>query len=312
VAAGIVPAAHASDGGGSIRIPASACGLFGMKPSRGRVSFAPADEGWGGFSIHHAVTWSVRDSAVLLDAISRPQPGDPYWLEPPAAPFSAEVGRDPGRLRIAFSTGALAAPAIDPECAEAVRAAARLCESLGHHVEEAKLPGDYAAVGQAAGVVVAASVAAMLDAEGARRGRPIGQDEIEPVTWATWQRGRGISGAAYVQALQGAHAFGRTMAAFFERFDVLLMSTLGSPAIPVGHLRCDPSEYAERLFAFMPNTQAFNVTGQPAMTVPLATSAGGLPIGLQFTARVGEEGLLFRLAGQLETASPWAGRRPPI
>jgi amidase len=312
VAAGIVPAAHASDGGGSIRIPASASGLFGLKPSRGRVSFAPADEGWGGFSISHAVTWSVRDSAVLLDAICGPEPGDPYYLAPPATPFADEVGRAPGRLRIAFSTGALAAPSIDPECAEAVRETARLCESLGHHVEEATLPGDYAAVGQAAGTVVAASVAGMLEAEGARRGRPIGEDEIEPVTWATWQRGRGVGGAAYVQALQAAHAYGRTMAAFFERYDLLLMSTLGSPAIPIGHLRCDPAQYAQRLFAFMPNTQAFNVTGQPAMSVPLTMSAADLPIGLQFTARMGEEALLFRLAGQLEAARPWKGRRPPI
>jgi len=312
VAAGIMPAAHASDGGGSIRIPASASGLFGLKPSRGRVSFAPAHEGWGGFSIHHAVTWSVRDSAVLLDAISGPEPGDPYYLASPATPFADEVGRDPGRLRIAFSTGTLAAPSIDPECAEAVRETAKLCESLGHHVEEASLPSDYAAVGQAAGTVVAASVAAMLEAEGARRGRPIGEDEIEPVTWATWQRGRGVGGAAYVQALQAAHAYGRTMAAFFEGYDVLLMSTLGSPAIPIGHLRCDPAQYAQRLFAFMPNTQAFNVTGQPAMSVPLAMSAAGLPIGLQFTARMGDEALLLRLAGQLEAAQPWKGRRPPI
>ncbi|MGH7024400.1 MAG: amidase, partial [Caulobacteraceae bacterium] len=312
VAAGIVPAAHASDGGGSIRIPASASGLFGLKPSRGRVSFAPADEGWGGFSIHHAVSWSVRDSAALLDAICQPEPGDPYWLAPPAGAFAEEVGRDPGQLRIAFSTGALAAPAIDPECAGAVRAAAKLCESLGHDVEEASIPGDYAGVGQAAGTVVAASVAAMLEAEGARRGRPIGEDEIEPVTWATWQRGRGVSGSAYVQALQAAHAFGRSVAAFFEQYDVVLMSTLGSPAIAIGALRCDPKDYAARLFAFMPNTQAFNVTGQPAMSVPLAMSSDGLPIGLQFVARTGEEGLLFRLAGQLEQASPWASRRPPI
>jgi len=313
VAAGITPAAHASDGGGSIRIPASASGLFGLKPTRGRVSFAPADEGWGGFSIHHAVTWSVRDSAVLLDLICAPQPGDPYWLDAPARPFAAEVGRNPGRLRIAVSTAALAAPAIDPECAAAVRETAKLCESLGHHVEEANLPGDYAAVGQAAGTVVAASVAAMLDAEGARRGRPVAEDEIDDVTWATWQRGKGISGSAYVQAVQAAHAFGRVAAAFFERYDLLLMSTLGSPAIPIGHLRAGgPRDYAERLFAFMPNTQAFNVTGQPAMSVPLATSVGGLPIGLQFVARGGEEALLFRLAGQLEEARPWAGRRPPV
>jgi amidase len=311
VAAGVTPAAHASDGGGSIRIPASSCGLFGMKPSRGRVSFAPADEGWGGFSIQHAVTWSVRDSAALLDLVSAPQPGDPYWRDPPVRPFAAEVDADPGVLRVAFSTAALAAPAIDPECAAAVRETAALCESLGHQVEEANLPGDFEAAGSAGGTVIAASVAAMLDAEATRRGRPIGEDEVEEVTWGMYQRGRGVSGSAYVQALQAVHAFGRVIAGFFERYDVLLLSTLGSPAIPVGALRgSSPKGYAERLFAFMPNTQAFNMTGQPAMSVPLATSAEGLPIGMQFVARTGEEGLLFRLAGQLEKAQPWAGRRP--
>lgn len=315
VAAGITPAAHASDGGGSIRIPASCCGLFGLKPSRGRVSFAPADEGWGGFSIQHAVTWSVRDSATLLDLVSSPQPGDPYWRDRPARPFAAEVRTDPGSLRIAFSTQALAAPAIDAECAAAVRETAALCESLGHRVEEASLPGDYEAAGSAGGTVIAASVAAMLDAEATRRGRPIGEEEIEEVAWGMYQRGRGISGSAYVQALQAAHAYGRAVAGFFERYDVLLLSTLGSPAIAVGALRGappDPKGYAARLFGFMPNTQAFNMTGQPAMTVPLATSADGLPIGLQFVARIGEEGLLFRLAGQLEQARPWAGRRPVL
>jgi Asp-tRNA(Asn)/Glu-tRNA(Gln) amidotransferase A subunit family amidase len=313
VAGGVVPAAHASDGGGSIRIPAAACGLFGMKPSRGRVSFAPADEGWGGFSIQHAVTWSVRDSAALLDLVSAPQPGDPYWRDPPVRPFAAEVKTDPGVLRIAFTTAALAAPAIDPECAAAVRETAALCESLGHRVEEASLPGDFAAVGSAGGTVIAASVAAMLDAEVARRGRPIGEEEVEAIAWNTYQRGRSISGSAYVQALQAAHAFGRVIAGFFERYDVLLLSTLGSPAIPVGALRGNSLEgYAERLFAFMPNTQAFNLTGQPAMSVPLSTSADGLPIGLQFVARTGEEALLFRLAGQLEKTRPWAGRRPDL
>lgn len=313
VAGGIVPAAHASDGGGSIRIPAACTGLFGLKPSRGRVSFAPADEGWGGFSIQHAVTWSVRDSAALLDAVCAPQGGDPYWRDPPVEPFAAEVEREPGALRIAFNTGALAAPAIEPECAEAVREAARLCESLGHRVEEASLPGDYAPVGEAGGTVIAASVAATLDTEAARRGGPIEPQEIEDVTSAMYERGRRVSGSQYVRALQTCHAFGRTVAAFFSRYDVLIMSTLGSPAIPIGWLRSGGLEgYAERLFAFMPNTQAFNITGQPAMSVPLATNAAGLPIGVQFIARTGEDALLFRLAGQLESAKPWAGRRPAL
>jgi len=315
VGGGMVPAAHASDGGGSIRVPAACCGLFGLKPSRGRVSFAPADEGWGGLSIHHAVTRSVRDSAALLDAVCRPVAGDPYWLDPPARPFAEEVGREPGVLRIAFTTAALASEGLDPQCAGAVREAAALCESLGHRVEEAALPGDLAAVGAAAGVVVAASLAATLDTEAARRGRPIAEGEVEDATWGLYQSGRAISGSAYVQAIQAAHAFGRTVAAFFERYDGLLLSTLGRPPAPIGWLRGDPPDphgYPKRLFAFMPNTQAFNLTGQPAMTVPLAWSAEGLPIGVQFVGRPADEATLFRLAGQLERARPWAGRRAAL
>lgn len=315
VAAGILPAAHASDGGGSIRTPASCCGLFGLKPTRGRVSFAPADEGWGGFSIQHAVTRSVRDSAALLDAVCRPVDGDPYWLEPPATPFLDEVGRDPGRLRIGFIPGGLAGEAIDPECAAAVADAARLCESLGHSVEEVRLSVDLAAARAAASVVVAASVAATLDAEQARRGRGLEDDEIDGFTRALYRRGQGLSGSEYVRAMQAAHAAGRQAARTFETVDVLLTSTLGLPPIPTGWLRgrpVDPRGYVERLFAFMPNTQLFNQTGAPAMTVPLAWSEGGLPIGLQFVGRPADEATLLRLAGQLEQARPWAHRRPKL
>lgn len=310
VAAGIVPAAHASDGGGSIRTPASACGLFGMKPSRGRVSFAPMGEGWGGASIQHAVTRSVRDSAVLLDIVCEPQPGDPYFLARPERPFAEEVNRDPGRLAIGFTTAALASNSLDPECAAAVLGAAKLCESLGHIVEEVQVPGDLAAMQQGAGDVIAASIAATLDAEGERRGRPVAEGEVEMLTWLMYQRGKQISGANYVRGLAAIHAYGRAVAGLFQRYNVLLLSTLGSPAIPVGHLTEDVREYTQRLFAFMPNTQAFNNTGQPAMTVPLAQSKSGLPIGMQFVAPIGEEALLFRLAGQLEKARPWFDRVP--
>jgi Asp-tRNA(Asn)/Glu-tRNA(Gln) amidotransferase A subunit family amidase len=189
VAAGIVPAAHASDGGGSIRIPASCCGLFGMKPSRGRVSFAPLDEGWGGLSIQNVVTRTVRDGAVLLDIVKSPFAGDPYWAPPSAGPFSKDVERDPGALRIGFTTAALVSDDLDPECAQAVRDAARLCEALGHRVEEARLPGDAPAASAAVGLIVAANIAAVLDAEAARRGRIVEAGEIEALTAGVYERG---------------------------------------------------------------------------------------------------------------------------
>ncbi len=312
VAAGIVPAAHASDGGGSIRTPASVCGLFGMKPSRGRVSFAPMGEGWGGASIQHAVTRSVRDSAALLDAVCAPRAGDPYFLAAPDRPYAETLNEGPGRLKIAVFPGAMSAPHLDPECAAAVQDAARLCESLGHDIEEVTLPGDLAAMQLAAGNVISASVVANVDAEAARRGRPVSEDELEPLTWGMYRRGKGVSGGDYVQGLASIHAYGRAMAGLFERYDVLLLSTLGCPAIPIGWLAEDTKSFVERLFYFMPNTQAFNNTGQPAMSVPLAWSQGGLPIGLQFVGRMGDETTLFQLARQLETARPWFDRVPSL
>ena len=313
VAAGIVPAAHATDGGGSIRIPAACCGLFGMKPSRGRVSFAPAGEGWAGASIMHAVTRSVRDSAVLLDIACVPQPGDPYFLNLPERPYAEEVGRDPGKLRIAIFDGSLTpGGTLDPEVAEAVREAGRLCESLGHHVEAATLPGDHAAMQAAAGLVMGASVVANVEAEAERRGRPLADGDLEAATLRVYHRGKPESAAAYVRAVQTLHAYGRAAASLFETYDIMLLATLGRPAIPIGYLFEDPKLLVERLFSYMPNTQAFNNSGQPAMTVPLAWSKGGLPIGIQFAARTGAEGLLFRLAGQLEQARPWFDRVPAL
>jgi len=220
--------------------------------------------------------------------------------------------REPGRLRIAFTTAALQGSGLDPECEAAVLQTARLCESLGHSVEEAKLPGDIAAMQAAAGVVIAASVAADLDAEAERRGRPIEAGEVEALTLANYRRGQKIAAPAYVRAIGVLHAYGRAVAQLFQTYDVLLLSTLGRPAIPIGWLFEDRALLGERVFSFMPNTQAFNNTGQPAMTVPLAWSAGGLPIGLQFVARMGEEAMLLRLAGQLEQARPWFDKVAPL
>jgi Asp-tRNA(Asn)/Glu-tRNA(Gln) amidotransferase A subunit family amidase len=313
VAAGIVPAAQASDGGGSIRIPAAASGLFGMKPSRGRVSFAPAGEGWAGASIMHAVTRSVRDSAVLLDATCAPQPGDPYFLAPPERPYAEHAARDPKRLRIGMIDVALTPGAkLDPEVVAAVHDAAKLCESLGHTVEPTTMPGDHGAMQAAARTVMQASVVANVDAEVERRGRPLAEGDIEAATLGIYQRGKQSPASDYVRAVQTIHAWGRAAAQPFATYDVLLLATLGRPAVPIGWLFEDPKEITERLFAYMPNTQAFNNSGQPAMTVPLAWSAGGLPIGIQFVAPTGDEATLFSLAGQLERARPWFDRIPPL
>jgi len=315
VAACIVPAAHASDGGGSIRIPASCCGLFGLKPSRGRVSMAPVGEGWGGLSVQHVLTRSVRDSATLLDIACQPQAGDPYWLAPPPRPFAEQARQPVGRLRIGFSAQALIWGKLDPQCLRALDAAAALCESLGHEVEQIDLPGDFQAMAAAVNVVVGANVAAMLDREGARRGAPIREEEVERLSWSISQEGGRTTAAQYAGAMQTIHAMGRTIGAVFVRRDVVILSTLGKPPLPLGVMdtnAADLSGYGEELYSFMPNTQPFNVSGSPAMSVPLAWSDEGLPIGVQFAGRMGDEATLLGLATQLEEAQPWSSRRPDL
>ena len=315
VAAGIVPAAHASDGGGSIRTPASCCGLVGLKPTRGRVSNAPSGEGWGGLSIQNCVTRTVRDSAVLLDIACQPVPGDPYWRDPPATPFAQEVGRDPGKLRIAFSTKSLTWGEMDPVCAQNVRNAAKLCETLGHDVEEKTPDLDYRAMAEAVNALVSPAIALTLKLEGERRGRPVEAHEVETLSWKIAESAKTMTAIDMGVASQKMNAYCRGMAAFFKDYDVLILSTLGMPPPPLGWMDTNAKEldnYAEQLYSFMPNTQQFNASGQPAMSLPMGWSDDGLPLGVMFVANAGEEGLLFRLASQIEVAAPWAHRRPTL
>ena len=316
VVAGMLPMAHATDGGGSIRIPASACGLFGLKPTRARNPAGPdAGEGWSGASVGHAVTWTVRDSAALLDATSGPDVGDPYWAPLPARPFLEEVGRDPGRLRIALTAKPWIEGPVDPECAEAARAAAKLCEGLGHHIEEARPEIDEAAWQRSTAVIVTASLTFVLETRAAALGRQLGPDDIERITWERVQLARTFSASDYARAIHTVHRTGRVVARFLERYDVLITPTMAQPPYPLGVLSLsnpDTATFNAARNASIGFTSLFNSSGHPAMSVPLAMSRSGLPLGVQFVARFGDEATLFRLASQLEAAQPWKDRRPRL
>jgi amidase len=317
VASGMVPAAHASDGGGSIRIPASCCGLVGLKPTRGRNSLAPNyGDVTGGLVCEHVVTRSVRDSAAVLDATAGPVPGDPYWAPPRRGPsFAAAATRPPSTLRVAVLTASPAGTDVHPDCIAAARAAAALCESLGHRVEDAALAVDGDAfVAHFVNAFAAGNAWAIGDWE-ARLGRPVTEDEVEPLTWALIGLGRALTAAQYLAAVQALQRITRQIADSFEQIDVLLTPTLGEPPAPLGTFDSPPGEPLVGLFrcaAYVPFTPPFNVTGQPAISLPLHWNEAGLPIGVQFVGRFGDEETLLSLAGQLEQAAPWAGRRPPV
>lgn len=314
VASGMVPMAHATDGGGSIRVPASCCGLFGLKPTRARTPMGPDfGEGWSGASVGHAVTRSVRDSAALLDATAGPDIGDPYWAPPPERPFLAEVGAHPGPLKIAFSTTAWNGQDVAPECAAAVMDAATLCESLGHHLEPASPEIDADEHAKATRIIVAANTRRALEARAATLRREPGTDDVEAVTWSTAEFGRKATATDYAHALVSIHRIGRVVARFFCRFDILLTPTLCKPPHKLGMLAMtgiDPKAYLKALLGTIAFTSVFNSAGNPAMSVPLHWTASGLPIGVQFAAPFGDEATLLRLAAQLEAARPWGDRRP--
>ena len=317
VASGMVPAAHANDGGGSIRIPASCCGLVGLKPTRGRNSLAPQyGDLMGGLVCEHVVTRSVRDSAAILDATAGPVPGDPYWAPPLRGPsFAAAAAGAPPPLRIAVMTTSPTTSDVHPDCVEAVRSAAALCESLGHHVDEAALDvnGD-TFVGHFINAWAAGNAWALTDWEDRVR-RTATADDVEPLTWALVQLGRALDAGQYLTAVQGLQRITRQIAAAFETFDVLLTPTLGEPPAPLGTFDSPPGEPLAGLFraaAYVPFTPPFNVTGQPGISLPLHWNDAGLPIGVQFVGRFGDEETLLSLAGQLEQAAPWAERRPPV
>jgi amidase/6-aminohexanoate-cyclic-dimer hydrolase len=315
VAARILPVAHASDGGGSIRIPASASGVFGLKPTRARTPIGPdRGEGWGGFSCGHVVSISVRDSAAMLDAIHGPEPSSPYVAPQPERPFLEEVGRDPGRLRIAFTDRSPYGDAIDPEIAAATREIAALLAGLGHHVEERApvLAADPAAV---MATIVAANTALSVRQAEQRFGRAMTSDDFEVLTLASAHNAQKTTATDYVAAQLSAFQISRALATFFESCDVLLCPTLCSPPLRIGELNTmsdDLSHIAPILRRYMPATAMFNMSGQPAMSVPLAWNAAGLPLGMMFSARFGDEATLFRLAAQLEQTRPWKGKLPPV
>lgn len=315
VAAGILPAAQASDGGGSIRIPASCCGVFGLKPTRARVPCGPfAAEGWGGMTAAHMVTRSVRDSAALLDAIQGAAPGDFYAAPPVARPYLEEVAVDPGRLRIALQLTPLSGTPVDEECRIAARSAAALLEGAGHIVEEAQLPGDGLELGHAAWTVASTGVGAMLSRFEKELGRTIVEADVEAVTWRARQHAATLSSVQYANAMHAIHMHARRMAAFHERYDIVLSPTLGTVPPLLGPLRMsnpDDNDYTTTLLRFMPFTNLYNMSGEPSMSVPLHWSADNLPIGVMFSAGFGREDLLFRLAGQLEQLRPWFQRVPP-
>ncbi len=315
VAAGILPIAQGSDGGGSIRIPAACCGLVGLKPSRGRVSFGP-DAGESFLSVQNCLARTVADSAAFLDIVAGYEPGDATWAPAPAESFAASAAREPKQLRIALTTASPLETPVDPVAVQATNDAGKLLASLGHQVEEV-VPPNWVALdlqplfmmlygaGIASGVRYGADVTK----------RAPSPELVEPLTWMFYQMGQSFSAADYVGGLAQLQNYSRGfIAGFFAKYDVLLTPALAQRPLPVGYLNCcsdEPAAEFNKAAIFTPFTPTFNVTGQPAISVPLYQGADGLPLAVQLVGQPLGEGLLLSLAAQLERAQPWAGRRPP-
>jgi amidase len=314
VADGVLPAAHATDGGGSIRIPASCCGLVGLKPTRARNPQGPdVGEGWGGMSTGHVVSRTVRDSAAFLDATHGPAVGDPYAAPTFVGSYLGTCARPAPRLRIALDTTPITDVPTHADCIEAARRAARLCESLGHVVEEASPEFDRSTFRQATGVVVCANVANSVDARLAALGRSLGPNDIEANSRASVEYGRSLGAPRYAAAMQTIHQTTRAVARFHETYDVMLTPTLVAPPVELGWLDTTSTDFAtfsDRFSRFWGFTNLQNATGQPAISLPLHWNADDLPIGVQFVGRFGDDALLLQLAAQLERAQPWFDRRP--
>ncbi|HMF82032.1 MAG TPA: amidase [Acidimicrobiia bacterium] len=316
VAAGIVPVAHGNDMGGSIRVPSSACGLVGLKPTRGRTTLGPhIGEFWGPLTHEHVLTRSVRDSAAVLDAVSGPAPGDPYTAPAPARPYAEEVDADPRRLRVGTVAMRMDDDPLHPECLAAVEATEALLEELGHDVAPARLEAlatpDFGFLG-----IYGSAIARDLDRWGARIGRTLTPSDLDPMNAVTAELGRSITGAQYLAATEAAHDFSRRVASWWAAGnDVLLTPTMPHPPFRLGEVAPDTDDVMAalpRMGAACMFTAPFNMTGQPAISLPLHWTADGLPVGVQLVAAYGREDVLIRLASQLEGARPWAERRPPI
>jgi amidase/6-aminohexanoate-cyclic-dimer hydrolase len=307
--------ANASDGGGSIRIPASCCGLVGLKPTRARTPMGPdRGEGWAGQSISHCVSKSVRDSAALLDATSGFSPGDPYAPTEPSGTFLSAAGKDPGKLKIALHLPTDTVK-IDEDVLSSIKKTAELCESLGHHVEEASPKPDIAALSEAIGVIISANVSLALQQRADALGTDVTPDVVENITYRMYENGKAFTADQYAKATLINHQAGRVLGNFMEDYDLILSPVLAKPPVKIGEIDMsskDVATYIERLSSYSSFTGLYNQTGQPSISLPLGFSKDDLPIGSMLTAKFGDDELLVSISSQIEKAAPWTDKKPPV